>query len=552
MNTAASRPESTTGPHFVLCRADKKPITAAWQRNSATLAEAQEHEAKGGLVGLIPGSIDLVAIDLDKGEPAAVVEALGQPILWNPTPRGGRHGFYLVEPERPLVRNGEWEHGGAAGDVRGDNGFVVLWGGLATLDALQDAAASAFPIDLTRVNAMRKRREADPEGETWEPGTRNESFHLAVYLAARRGDMAGIAEAYAKARRSGLPESEIAATGASAQAAGFRDYSPPVTAADFPDDDAPDPAGFLPMSELLALPPERVAWIVEGMLPAAGVSILYADPFAGKSTLARFLAVMVATGAPFLDRETAQGRVMLLALQDKLPALQEAFQALDAPADDSIVVKATIDAPEKPLRALRDWLRLYRPALVVIDTLAAFTGAADWSDYAKASRELTPFLELARESGAAVLFVHHARKQSQDGPDDAVAASLGSQAIAGVADTVLLIRRLEGGRRTLETRQRYGQDMEPALLTFDSETGRFALGASPADEARDNARVAVIEALEAHGELSATALKGAISGIGDHAVNAARDMLAMEGRIESRLEGRAKIYRLLESPSDDF
>jgi Mrp family chromosome partitioning ATPase len=61
------------------------------------------------------------------------------------------------------------------------------------------------------------------------------------------------------------------------------------------------------ISELLGEPDEPENWLVDGLLPTGGLSVLVGKPKAGKSTLARALAVAVARGEPWLGRATFPG-----------------------------------------------------------------------------------------------------------------------------------------------------------------------------------------------------------------------------------------------------
>jgi len=74
---------------------------------------------------------------------------------------------------------------------------------------------------------------------------------------------------------------------------------------------------LVPIGKLLAEPQEQIPWLVDGLLPAGGISALAARPKVGKSTLARELAVCVARGEPLLGRATTQGGVFILDLEGK-------------------------------------------------------------------------------------------------------------------------------------------------------------------------------------------------------------------------------------------
>jgi len=59
-----------------------------------------------------------------------------------------------------------------------------------------------------------------------------------------------------------------------------------------------EPLRFKSVYELYATPEESVPFVVEDLLPSSGLSVLAGKPKAGKSTLARQLAVAVAQGQP--------------------------------------------------------------------------------------------------------------------------------------------------------------------------------------------------------------------------------------------------------------
>ena len=82
--------------------------------------------------------------------------------------------------------------------------------------------------------------------------------------------------------------------------------------------DPPHESHFHPVaaSVLLAEPPEEIEWILDEYLPAGGLVLLAGKPKEGKTTLCYELAVRVAQGLPFLGRQTRQGGVLILALEE--------------------------------------------------------------------------------------------------------------------------------------------------------------------------------------------------------------------------------------------
>ena len=195
------------GAHFVLCRANKRPIATAWQKNPASLDAALRHK---GLVGVVPASLGCVVVDVDEGgdEVAdAVIAQLGRPVAKVPTRRaGGWHLFYKCR-EADEIGNSTWQ----GGDIRGAKGQAILWAPDLVAEGLACKApvADLMAVDLARLPSKRN-------GAT--VGGRNDALNKGVFLATRNGEP--IERHVAAAREAGLPEPEIGATVASATAGG--------------------------------------------------------------------------------------------------------------------------------------------------------------------------------------------------------------------------------------------------------------------------------------------------------------------------------------------
>jgi DNA-binding HxlR family transcriptional regulator len=245
------------------------------------------------------------------------------------------------------------------------------------------------------------------------------------------------------------------------------------------------------LGDLLAEPEEAVAWLVEGLLPSGGVSLLAAKPKVGKSTTARCLALCVARGAPFLGRATVQGPVVYLALEEKRAEVAKHFRRLGATEADPIHIHVGA-APEAALEALAAVIDEYYPALVIVDPLLRLVRVRDANDYAEVTRALEPVIELARLSGSHIMLIHHANKGERTGGD----AILGSTALFGAVDTALIMKRNPiDGQRTIESIQRYGVDLPESVIVLDEETGRVTLAGTVAERRQREAEDAVLSVL---------------------------------------------------------
>ena len=135
------------GAHLVLCKSDKRPYWSGWQRRRPAVDVAAFHRAEGGLLGVIASSLGSSVLDIDFGNPAALLAEF-EPWADLPTPRG-RHAYYDDDIPR---RNGDWAARGCSGQVRSAHGYVILHDNapellVAALDTRADRPCR-FPADL--------------------------------------------------------------------------------------------------------------------------------------------------------------------------------------------------------------------------------------------------------------------------------------------------------------------------------------------------------------------------------------------------------------------
>lgn len=238
----------------------------------------------------------------------------------------------------------------------------------------------------------------------------------------------------------------------------------PLSPTAAPSDAGPTPArsALTHIRDLLAEPDEAVNWIVDGLLPAGGLSILGGKPKCGKTTMARAMALRVSRGESALGRTTERGPVIYMGLEDSRRLTREHLRTLGAREDDDLYVFAGT-RPEQAVLWLQEQLEKVDPVLVVVDTLQALLGVSDLNDYSVVTAALNPILALVRPRRAHLQFIHHAGKGERIGFD----SLLGSTALQGVPDVILLMRRKEDQTRTLTSLQRSGTDLPESVVTLD-------------------------------------------------------------------------------------
>jgi hypothetical protein len=233
--------------------------------------------------------------------------------------------------------------------------------------------------------------------------------------------------------------------------------------------------GFTSPEDFFNMPPEVIAYTVENLLPSSGLSVWVAKPKIAKSTILRQLAVSVAKGKAFLGRAVDQGGVLYLALEEKPSEVQGHLKQLGFDSSDPIYVRCGAVERSDALVGLESAIK-DRPnvKLVIIDTLFQFvSGVRDSNDYQQVNLALGRLRELARRCDVHIATAHHAKKKETEDSRDGI---LGSTAIAGGVDSLLLLRAQKNGVRTLSTIQRYGDDMPETELCWDAETRSMSVG----------------------------------------------------------------------------
>jgi len=191
-------------------------------------------------------------------------------------------------------------------------------------------------------------------------------------------------------------------------------------------------------------PVPDVAWVVENVVVGGEATLLIADGGAGKSFFALAMSLAVAGGEQFIGCEVRQGKV-IYADEEGSPdlALQRLAQlgATDQQkANLDYLNFAGVDMVRHPEKLIED-AKLVQPALVVIDSHAKVTRIGEENSNNEMGKAWDDgFLKLARDTGAAVLVIHH----TNGGGD-----SRGASQIRNSADQVLTMSKQADGSQVV-------------------------------------------------------------------------------------------------------
>jgi hypothetical protein len=220
----------------------------------------------------------------------------------------------------------------------------------------------------------------------------------------------------------------------------------------------------------------EIEWLVEGLLQTAGVSLLAADPKAGKSVIARQLCTSVLTGQPFFTRKTKKGTCHYFGLEEHPTIVAKSFRTLGVPADAELYVHCGDPFSDDNLfKEFSDLILEQKPELAIIDTAFDLLEVESENNYREVKRALKAVRTVARNSGTHIMLIHHAGKPQKEFARSGNHAVLGSTAIVGGVDSIMVIQ-LKGQTRVLYTSGREVDPWNGRVLTWDNKNRTYSLG----------------------------------------------------------------------------
>ena len=249
-----------------------------------------------------------------------------------------------------------------------------------------------------------------------------------------------------------------------------------VTALDQADlvGDAGGPPAFAPLPQFMAGANLVRNDLVEHLLERRHLYLLAAHLKAGKTLAAMNLAVAVSRGKPWLGRETGQGPVFMLQLEDSERTLGTRWRAMSG--DDGIPPNISlscgpwrlgVDNVESTINALSG------ASLVVVDPIISAAGIEQWNDMAEVRAAYDLWRQIARETGATVLVVAHHRKAVAEDGDQVAGSHQAGAVVDGIIELRRDKRRLESNERSLSFIGRDWPDLGDEVIALDQGTLTF-------------------------------------------------------------------------------
>ncbi len=198
-------------------------------------------------------------------------------------------------------------------------------------------------------------------------------------------------------------------------------------------------------AELIGQEEPEIEFLIEGLLPVGCLLILAGKPKLGKSLLALLFAISVSLGIQLWDKRVNQGGVLFISTEDGVIRLKKRiWKMLGNPNKHNpnchFFVGNCILTDKKVMEALKAKVVELKPKLIILDPLINLFKGKELNSGEDMNAVLRPLQELAKETGACVLVIHHARKSSGE---DSIDVIQGSITISGVADGLLIMRSLK-------------------------------------------------------------------------------------------------------------
>lgn len=244
-------------------------------------------------------------------------------------------------------------------------------------------------------------------------------------------------------------------------------------------------------SEIQSTEFPEIEFFVQGMIPQ-GLGRISGEPKVGKSFFCTQLAVSVASGIPFLERETKQAKVIYYSFEVGKELLQKRlfllFPDMAFPEGLRLYFRPT---DEDPIEQLRKDIEEFGARLVIIDPHVFIS--SDKSNqkplYEQSYKELTPYKRLTDELNITIILVSHLNKGGNGVSD--FNRITGSVAERGATDFNILLSKNEDDKRLVKLLEE-NRKCEGLDIFLEKDGARFKYTGT-IDELRAQQALAIYE-----------------------------------------------------------
>lgn len=215
---------------------------------------------------------------------------------------------------------------------------------------------------------------------------------------------------------------------------------------------------FTPVSPGAFLKRKPASWIIKGIVPRAGLAVIYGASGSGKTFLTLDLTSAVARGAAWRGAAAQKGRVVYVVAEGASGFRNrlEAYCSFHGVDPDQFDIGVVADAPNLLVKddvkdLLKAILAFGKVDMVVVDTYARAMAGGNENDAKDVGQAVAHCDIIHRKTGALVVLVHHSGK-------DATKGARGSGALRAAADLEIEVVQTREYRAATITKQKDGED----------------------------------------------------------------------------------------------
>lgn len=241
-------------------------------------------------------------------------------------------------------------------------------------------------------------------------------------------------------------------------------------------------------------------WIIPDYL-LEGLTILAGGPKLGKSWLALGIADCVASGKGVLGKSAQKPQeVLYCALEDSQRRLQNRLSMIKSDWPEKLHF-LTADEARKGggfLWQLERWIgENPETKLIIVDTLQKVRDIEDDNSYRETYNNTSKFKTIADKNEVGLMCIHHTKKVKSE---DFLENLMGSQGLAGVADSVMELKRFR--QQTQAVLSITGRDILEKQLSINMVDGVWEMLGETKDVQISMERQEILDVLQENGELT--------------------------------------------------
>ena len=229
-------------------------------------------------------------------------------------------------------------------------------------------------------------------------------------------------------------------------------------------------AKFISGIDFLSYAKDHEPWLIPGLLPATGCTILAGDPGIGKSTLAYDCAFSIISGQDFLGEvPTKKGKVLIVCGDEPLDQLKDKMidRGYFGLADQWDIL---YDFDISQAEMLEEKIEDLRPTFLIIDSFSSIHQSDSFDENSSQSQKTIRKLNrLAERYNLSILMIHHTNKNKDQ---KGVHKLRGSSAIAAAAAAVWMLSG-EGDIRTFTTPKLRNSEKINYNIGLNFHNGKF-------------------------------------------------------------------------------